>query len=254
MGKYKIQSREHDRSFIETQSYRRLLKTFNILRSKRGNIIHVCGAPGTGKSINIFTAQEKLGLDFYEVKLILPRSNITSRDVFDLMIKSMEEDLEVNPKEKLLKHLKKFDAIVFADQFHDYHLVDNESVGFSQWTDFMGLKTFNFYFICILEYLKHWKDFQDINLVLQTAWRIRFRGKKEDLFTDMGLFSKSALILLKILFNVVEISYSEKEAINIVKSHLKDVDEDLIRQYVKNYRCKPRFICQAIKKDQKNSI
>jgi hypothetical protein len=252
MAKYKIQCKEHNRTFVETQSYQRLLETFSILRSKRGNIIHVVGAPGTGKSINICAAQEELGLDFYEVKLILPSSHLTSRDVFNLMIKSMKEDLEVNINKMLLKHLKKFDAIVFADQFHDYHLVDNESVGFSQWTDFMGLKTFNFYFICIWEYLKHWKEFQDINLVLQTAWRIRLRGKKKDLFTDVGLFSKLALILLKVLFNVAEISYSEKETISIVKNHLKDVDEDLIKQYIKKYRCKPRFICQAIKKRSKN--
>jgi len=252
-SEYKIRCSEDNRYFIETQSYLRLRDTFKKMRNSRGQIIHVVGAPGTGKSTNIYAAMEKLDMNFYEVKLKLPNSQLNSKEVFHQMIKSMGDDLEINPIENLLKYLKKFDAVVFADQFHDFQLVDNESVSFSQWTDFNGLKTFSFYLICIWEYLKHWKEFQDINLILQTAWRIRFRGKKKDLFTDMGLFSKLALILLKILFNVVKISYSEKETINIVKSYLKDVDEDVIRQYIKKYHCKPRFICQAIiKQDHKN--
>ena len=247
MDKYKIKSREDNRTFVKTQSYQTLLETFSALRSTRGNIIHVVGAPGTGKSTNIYAAQEKLGLNFYEVKLTLPNTHLNSRDVFNQMIRSMEDDLEINPHEKITTHLKKFDAVVFADQFHDYHLLDNERVGFSQWTYFRGFRTFNFYFICIMEYLRHWTEFRDLNLVLQTAWRIYFGSNRKDLFTDVGPFSKLALMLLKVPFDVVEISYSEKETINIVKSHLDNVNDDLIRQYIKKYGYKPRFICQAIK-------
>jgi hypothetical protein len=254
MGKYKIKCREDNRTFVKTQSYQRLLETFSSLLSTRGNIVHVVGAPGTGKSTNIYAAQEKLGLNFYEVMLDLPSTHLNSRDVFNQMIKSIKDDLEISTNEKISMYLKKFDAVVFADQFHDYNLLDNERVGFSQWTDFRGLRTFNFYFICILEFLRHRTEFRDLNLVLQTAWRIRFRSHKKDFFTDVGPFSKFALILLKVPFNVVEISYSEKETINIVKSHLDDVHDDLIRQYIKKYGYKPRLICQAIKQDPKNKI
>ena len=246
MGKYKINCREENLTFVETQSYQRLLETFGALRSNSGKIIHVVGAPGIGKSANIYAAQKKLGLKFYEVKLSLPSPHLNSRDVFNQMIKSIRDDLGINTWEKLSKYLKQFDAILFADQFHDSHLVHNKEVGFSQWTDFRGLRTSNFYFLCILEYLRHRVDFRDINLVLQTAWRIRIRGSKKDLFTDLGTVSKLALILLKVPFDVVEISYSEKETISIVKSHQHGVDDDQIRQYIKKYGYKPRFICQAI--------
>jgi hypothetical protein len=246
MGKYKIKCREDNRTFVETQSYQRLLETFSALQGKGGKIIHVVGAPGTGKSANIYAAQKKLDLNFYEVKLSLPSTHLNSRDVFNQMVTSIRDDLGINTWGKLSKYLKQFDAILFADQFHDSHLLHNEQVGFSQWTDFRGLRTFNFYFLCILEYLRHRVEFRDINLVLQTAWRIRFRGSKKDLFTDVGSVSKLALSLLKLPFNVVEISYSEKETINIVKSHLQNVDDDLIMQYIKKYGYKPRFVCQAM--------
>jgi hypothetical protein len=245
MGKYKINCRDDNRNFVETKSYQQLLETFSTLRGN-GKIIHVVGTPGTGKSANIYAAQKKLGLNFYEVKLSLPSAHLNSRDVFNEMIKSIRVDLGINTWETLFKYLKQFDAVLFADQFHDSHLPRNEQVGFSHWTDFRGLRTFNFYFLCILKYLRHRAEFQDINLVLQTAWRIRIEGSKKDLFTDLGPISKLALSLLKVPFDVVEISYSENETISIVKSHLRDVDGDLIRQHIKNYGCKPRFICQAI--------
>jgi hypothetical protein len=246
MGKYKINCREDNRSFVETRSYQRLLETFRELRGNGGKIIHVVGAPGTGKSANICAAQKNLGLNFYEVKLSLPSAHLNSRDVFNQMIKSIRDDLGINTLEKLSKYLKQFDAVVFADQFHDSHLLGNEHIGFSQWTDFRGLRTFNFYFLCILEYLRHRMEFRDINLVLQTAWRIRFGGSKKDIFTDLGPVSILALSLLKVPFNVVEISYSEKETISIVKNHISEVDDDLIRQYIKIHGYKPRFICQSM--------
>jgi len=238
---------------VETQSFQRLLETFSALRFNGGKIIHVVGAPGSGKSANIYAAQKKLGLNFYEVKLSLSSAHLNSRDVFNQMIKSINDDLGINTREKLSKYLKQFDAVLFADQFHDSHLLHDEKVGFSHWTDFRGLRTFNFYFLCILEYLRHSVEFRDINIVLQTAWTIRFGGNKKDVFTDLGPVSILALSLLKIPFNVVEISYSEKETISIVKNHLTEVDDDLIRQYIKIHGYKPRFICQSMKnRDLKN--
>lgn len=247
MNEYKIRDQEENQTFVVTPSYENLLSTFQKLVDHRGNIVHVVGAPGTGKSTNIYAAVNELDLNLYEVKLPLPSLDLNSRDVFSWMIKSMRKDLGVQSHENLFDVLKKFDVVLFADKYHDYHLINEECAGFSQWTDYAGFKSFNFYLICVYEYLRHRNDFKDVNMVLQTAWRIHRGGKKKDLFTDMGYLSRLAVLLLEIPFEVVEISYSEEETINIVKSHLSDTTNDEIKYYIKKYGNKPRFICQAIK-------
>lgn len=85
-----------------------------------------------------------------------------------------------------------------------------------------------------------------MNLVLQTAWRVYIRGKKYDLFSDLGILSPTLVFLLERMFTVVEISYCEEETIKIVKNHLPDADEKLIHSYIKKYGNKPRFICDAL--------
>jgi hypothetical protein len=247
MDEYKINRPEEIRNFVATQSYHHLLEVFQELSNGNGHIIHVMGAPGTGKSINIYSAIKELELNVYEIKLILPFSDINSKDVFRLMMESIREDLKLSPSEDILSYLGKFDAVLFADQFHDSQLIFEDKVGFSQWTDYKGFQSLNFYLICIYKYLKHKNGFKDINMVLQTAWRVRRGGKKKDLFTDMGIVSLLAKTMVDVPFEVVEISYSEEETINIVKSHLTDADVDTIKKYMKRYGNKPRFICQALK-------
>jgi hypothetical protein len=249
MNGYKIKDQEENQTFVVTRSYHNLLSTFQKLPDHGGCIVHVVGAPGTGKSTNIYSAVKELGLNCYEAKLSLPSLDLTSRDVFKWMIKSMKKDLGVRSSDDLFDALKKFDAVLFADQFHDSHFVHEDCAGFSQWTDYKGFKSFNFYLICIYEYLKHRNNFKDVNMVFQTAWRIHRGCKKKDLFTDMGCLSRLAVALLEIPFEVVEISYSEEETINIVKSHLSDTTNEEIKHYIKKYGNKPRFICQVIKTD-----
>lgn len=247
MERYKIICPEENQTFVDTKSYQKLLSTFKNLREHKGQIIHVVGAPGTGKSTNIYATLEELELNFYEAELSLPNTNLSSKEVFEVMIKSISEDMGLKSNDSIFKALKKFDVILFADKFHDSHFFSQKKVGFSQWTDYNGLSSFNFYFLCIISYLKHRTDFRGINMVLQTAWRVHLRGKKKDLFTDFGPLSRVAVSLLKVPFNVVEISYSDEELINIVKSHLDNVDDDTIRDYIKKYGYNPRLICQAIK-------
>jgi hypothetical protein len=247
MDGYKINRHEDIKNFVATHSYNQLLETFQRLPKDKGHIIHVVGAPGTGKSTNIYTAIEELDLNFYKVKLALPSRDLDSRDVFNLMIESIKEDLRISSSNHILPYLGKFDAVLFVDQFHDSHLIHEDKVGFSQWTDSNTFKPLNFYLTCINEYLKRRRGFKNINMVLQTAWRIRLGGEKRDIFTDIGPFSSLAVALLGVPFEVVEISYSEEETINIVKSHLSDAETDDIRYYIKKYGNKPRFICQAIK-------
>jgi len=247
MKEFKIRDQEDNQTFVTTRSYQNLISTFQKLPDYKGRIVHVVGAPGTGKSANIYSAVDEMGLNFYEAKLPLPSLDLNSRDVFNLMIESMKQDLRIKSPDTLLDHLKEYDAVLFADQFHDYHVMGGNYGGFSQWTAHKGLGSFNFYLICIYEYLRHRNEFKDVNMVLQTAWRVSSGSGKKDLFTDLGGLSRLAVTLLKIPFEVVEISYSPEETINIVKSHLSDVTNDEIVRYIKKYGNKPRFICQAIK-------
>ncbi|MEG3225138.1 MAG: hypothetical protein BME94_06365 [Methanobacteriales archaeon Met13] len=247
MENYKINSRDENLHFIPTRSYYKLLKSLKYFQKKRGIILHVVGAPGTGKSTNIYHAFEERGLNVYEASLVLDHPYLTPRMVFNFTLESMKDDLKVKTDEELYQRLKEFDAVLFADKFHDSHLLNDNTSGFSQWTAHNGWKTFPYYLFCLGEYMKRRKEFNDINIVLQTAWRINTGGKKRDLFTDLGPISKASLFFLKIPFSVVEISYSPAETISIVKSHVEDADEDRIRTYIDLYGCKPRLICEAIK-------
>ena len=74
------------------------------------------------------------------------------------------------------------------------------------------------------------------------------RGEKYDLFSDFGLFSKVLVKIIEIFFDVVEICYSEKETMDIVKMHVKDKDINDIKRCIQKYGCKPRFICDALEK------
>ena len=91
--------------------------------------------------------------------------------------------------------------------------MDDDTVGFSVWTTNTGFKAINFYLICISEYLKERNVFKTINIILQTAWRFNFRGKKYDIFSDLGIVSKLFVALMRIFFDVVVISYSPRRNI-----------------------------------------
>ena len=155
MGKYKINRLEEMENFVMTNSYSNLLEKFQKLPPTKGHIVQVIGAPGTGKSTNIYHAVDQLNLNIYDVKLKLPSPDLSPGTVFDLMLESIREDLGIGTSSQILMHLENFDAVLFADQFHDSHLIYEDTVGFSQWTDFMGFKSFNFYWMCVKEYLKH---------------------------------------------------------------------------------------------------
>jgi hypothetical protein len=157
MNQYKIRDQGENQTFVATRSYQNLISTFQKLSDEKGRIVHVVGAPGTGKSTNIYSAVEEMGLNFYEAKLPLSSLDLNSRELFNLMIEYMEKDLRIKSPDTLLDHLKEYDAVLFADQFHDYHVMGEGYAGFSQWTAHKGLRSFNFYLICIYEYLRHRK-------------------------------------------------------------------------------------------------
>ena len=248
MGKYKINSATDNRVFVVTESFLKLCNIFKTLKNSRGKIIHVVGAPGTGKSTNIYTALEKQGLNVYAVKSQIKDENINSKQVFNSVYNGFIEDFGVESKEEVYNCMAGFDALLFADMFHDSHLVDDGTVGFSVWAAHAGFRAVKFYLLCIIEYLKERRQYKRINIVLQTAWRFHFRGKKYDLFTDMGILSRIVLAVMGTIFEVVVISYTPEETIKIVKNHV-NADDKLIEHYIHEYGSRPRFICQAIEKE-----
>lgn len=247
MGQHKVNSPDDNSIFINTRTYKKIRRVFNKLKKSRGIIVHVVGAPGTGKSSNIYHALKELDLNIFEVSSSLSSSQAHSKEVFCTLIKDLEHSLNAENKIDAYKKLTEFDAVLFADQFHDKHLVDNNMVGFSEWTRAAGFKSFRFYLICIKEYLRFHKQFRKMNIIFQTAWRIQIRGKKYDLFTDFGILSRIILIILGKLFCVVEISYSRSETINIVKSHLKNIDDEKLEESINKHGHKPRFILNDLK-------
>lgn len=250
MGNYKINSLQDNGVFVVTESYRKLCNTFKNLKKSRGRIIHVVGAPGTGKSANIYAALDELGLNIYDVEFRIKKIDMDSKEIFKEVYREIKTDIGAVSKEEVYLGLSKYDAILFADKFHDSHLLDDSNVGFSLWTDQAGFKAIKFYLICIFEYFKERKSFKEINMILQTAWRVYFRGKKYDVFSDLGIISWVIVAFMRIFFEVVEISYSPNETLKIVKKHL-DVDDKLVEHYINQYGSKPRFICQAIENDKK---
>lgn len=248
MEKYKVSSIRDNELFLITNCYKNLCKTLESIKKDKGKIIHVIGAPGTGKSANIFHAINNLDLNIYDVKFGLTSPDASSKQVFNTLFECLTKDLGVKSKEEIYKKLAEYDAVLIADSFHDSHNLDPNTVGFSKWTNYAGFKASYFYLLCIIEYFKYRKYFKNMNILLQTAWRVYIKRKKYDIFSDFGLLSRIIINVLKIFFDVVEITYSEKETINIVKIHIEDVDEDTIKQCIQKYGLKPRFICDALQK------
>ena len=248
MEKYKVNSADDNELFLITDCYRKLCKIMESLKKDKGKIVHVIGAPGTGKSANIYHAISDLNLNIYDMKFRLKSADASSKQVFNTMFEGVGEDLEAGTKEEIYRKLSEYDAVLIADNFHDLHNLDHKYIGFSKWTYHAGFKAIYFYLLCIAEYIKHRKYFKNMNIILQTAWRIHILGKKYDLFSDLGLFSKILVKILNIFFDVVEICYSEKEIIEIVKMHVKDADIESVKLYIQKYGHKPRFICDALKK------
>lgn len=248
MEKYKVNSIHDTELFLITSCYKNLCKILEGLKKSKGKIVHVVGAPGTGKSANIFYALNNMDLNVYDVKFSLKSANAGSKQVFNTLFECLSNDLGVKSKDEIYKMLAEYDVVLIADSFHDSHNLDPNTVGFSKWTNNAGFKAFYFYLLCIIEYFKYRKYFKKINILLQTAWRIYIRGKKYDIFSDFGLLSRIIVNILKIFFDVVQIQYSEKETINIVKMHIEGAEEDAIKGCIQKYGFRPRFICDALEK------
>lgn len=239
---HKIISLKAGEGFVVTDSFLKLTKKLKSLKNTKGRIILVIGAPGTGKSSNIYHALDIIDLNYYEPILLIDSVNKSSKEVYMEIYNVLGKDLHVEKEEEVYRKLSNFDAVLVADKFLDSEFLDNSKLGLAEWTNHKTILTIPFFFLWIIEAIRHRKLLKKINLVFQTAWSIQIRGFKYDLITDFGLFSKLLLGILKRTFEVVEIAYTEAEIIEIVKSHNKNIDEKEIKNYIKKYGNKPRFI------------
>ena len=239
---HKIISLDTDEGFIVTDSFLKLAKIFKSLKYTKGRVILVIGAPGTGKSSNIYHAIDTVNLNYYEPILLLDNVRVSSKEVYRKIYDVLGEDLRVKTEEDVFKELSKYDAVLVADKFLDSEFLDENKVGLAEWTSNKTILSIPFFFLWTVEFLRHRKALKNVNLVFQTAWTIQIRGFKYDLIADFGILSKLLSGILRGLFEVVEVRYTESETIKIVKSHIKNIDEKDIKFYIEKYGNKPRFI------------
>lgn len=249
MENHKVTSLKDDKDFIVTKSFLALTKKLKSLKNTRGRIILVIGAPGTGKSSNIYHAIDTIGLNCYEPILLIDSMRISSKEVYNQIYEVLREDLHVKTDDEVFNELGKFDAVLIADKFLDSEYLDKSKIGLAEWTSNKTILSTPFYIIWIFEALRQRKAIKRINLVFQTAWTVKIRDFKYDLITDFGLFSRILLEILKSIFEVVEIEYSDAETIKIVKSYIKDIDKEEIMIYITKYGNKPRFILNDLENE-----
>lgn len=246
MENHKVISSKDNDDFVITDSFLKLCAKFKELKHSRGRIILIIGSPGTGKSSNIYKALKRLNLNYYEPVLFLDNTKKSSLVIFKELIDGIKKDFGVKTKEELVNKFSKYDTLLIADKIMDSESLDGKKIGLGEWIKNKGLKSIPFYLILFFEYLINKMSLNKINLVVHTTWAIEIKGYKYDLITDFSVFSKILSLILKIFFEVVEISYSEGDTIKIVKKHFKDIDDKKIKFYVKKYGNKPRYILDAL--------
>ena len=248
-SEFKVNSESNSRDFVFTKSFRKIYRIFLSLKAHKGKSILIIGAPGTGKSANIYSALKMLDLNIYDPTFFLDDFKIKPNKVYEEFFRTLRDDLGVNSNKEVFKKVKKYDAVLLADKILDSEFIDQRKVGLSLWSEYKGIGAFPFYILVFFQYLKHRKDLDDINLIIQTALMIKIKGVKYDLLTDFSILSQIFVFILKFFFNVVRISYTEKETIKIIKKKYNFVDEKKIKLYIKEYGCKPRFIFEALEKN-----
>ncbi len=249
MASYKVRSFQDCEYFIRTQSFLKLYPVLESLKNTRGRFIHIIGAPGTGKSANIYSTLAILDLNVYEAFLFLDGVELTPHEVWDQFWTTLMKDLGVKTRDEVYHMAAQYDLVLFADVFMDPEYVHEGKVGLGLWTEEHGPKTITFYLRVLGEYLKHRKDLKKINIITQTAWILKYRGVKYDLLTDFYLLSWILVFLLERFFEVVRISYSEEEIIQIIRNYNPHCSEEDIRNLIKKYGCRPRFILEDLEND-----
>ncbi|HMK54003.1 MAG TPA: hypothetical protein VK444_04395 [Methanobacteriaceae archaeon] len=249
MTNHKVLSSGDCKYFVKTRSFRHLCQTLQSLKGKKGRFVHVLGSPGTGKSANIYNALARLDLKVYDAFLFIDRDS-TPDEVYKTFWDTIEEDMGVKTKKEVYKKAEEYDLVLFADPFLDSEYIDENKVGLGLWTETNGPSTAPFYFRVLREYLVHRKYLKDLNLVTQTAWVLKYKKIRYDILTDFSVFSSFLVFLLKIFFDVVQIKYTKEETIKIIRNHPLAGTDEQIEKYIDEYGCRPRFIFEALERDQ----
>lgn len=249
MANHKVLSARDNRNFIKTKSFYQLCSILKTLKTSKGHFILVLGAPGTGKSANIYQALSLLDLNIHDAHLFID-TNSKPGEVFRIFWDILKEDMEVKTKKEAYIKASEYDLVLFADHFLDSEHINHDKMGLGLWTEENGPSTFPLYFKVLYEYLKHYIDLKKINIVAQTSWVIKFRGVRYDILTNFGFLSKFLVFLLKRLFEVVIISYSREEMIKIIRNHSEGVSDKKIEEYIKKYGKRPRLIFEALDKEK----
>ncbi len=250
MSNHKVCSVRDNINFVKTASFYELYSLFKSLKTSKGRFILVLGSPGTGKSANVYQALSMIDLHIYDAFLFIDMDSKPG-DVFRIFWDTLKEDMEAKTRKETFKKAGEYDLILFADPFLDSEFIDSDKVGLGLWTEENGPSTFPFYLKVFWEYIKHYKDLKNINVVAQTAWIFKFRGVRYDILTDFSYLSKILVFLLNRLFEVVLISYTTEEMIEIVKSQCETDNNGEIEKYIRKYGKKPRFIFEALEKEKK---
>ncbi len=245
MVDYKVCSAEDNSCFIKTVSFYELCSQLKSLKSSKGHFFLVMGAPGSGKSANIYQALSYLDLNVYHAFLFI---DIDSKpdDVFKIFWNTLEDDMGAKSRDEIYKKAGEYDMILFADPFLDSEYIDDEKVGLGLWTEDHGPSTFPFYFRVLYEFLRYYGDLKKVNVVAQTSWVLKFRGVRYDILTDFHIISKILVFFLKRLFDVVLISYSREEMIEIIRGHPSAPSDDGIEKCIEKYGNRPRTIFEAL--------
>ncbi len=243
---YKSKSFKDEKIFVPSRTYKELYDTFLSLKYTKGRFIHIIGSPGTGKSINLYHALSNLDLNVYEPILALDSVEIGSREIFRRIFTVFKEDFQVKTTKEVYKKASEFDMVLFADKFLDSEYLQKDKVGISKWIENKGFKALPIYLLLLIEYLKHKRELNSINIVLHHSLVIRYKGMKYDLFIDFGIVSHLIRGILRLFFEYVKISYSESEIIEIVKIHPHYKDEKQVKSYIQKYGNKPRLIYEAM--------
>ncbi|SCG86841.1 putative protein [Methanobacterium congolense] len=245
MVNLKVLSSRDSEYFLETDSFHELCHAMKHLKKTKGRILLVLGAPGTGKSANIYQAISRLGLDFYNTFIFID-ANTKPSEVFNIFWDTIEKDMGVKSKEETYKKVAAYDVVLFADHFLDSEHIDSTKMGLGLWTEENGPGTFSLYFMVLYEYLKHRGDLKNINLLFQTSWVVKFRGVRYDILTDFHFISRFLVFILKQFFDVVRISYSQDEIREIVRNHPLAGSDEEIEELIEKYGKRPRFIFEAL--------
>jgi hypothetical protein len=250
MAEYRVQSEGDSNDFVFTRSFRKIYRMFISLKNRKGRFVLIIGTPGTGKSANIYSALKILDLNVYDPTLFLDNMNMSSSEVFQEFFKTLRLDLGVKTNEEIYLKVAEYDAVLLADKLLDSEFLDKDKFGLSLWTENNGIKAFPFYIKVFREYLKHRGDLEKVNVVIQTAFMIKFQGVKYDLLTDFSILSLIFVFLMNLFFEIIRISYSEEETVQIVQNNFPDVEEEEVRSCIDKYGCKPRFIFEALEKSR----